>query len=93
MNEPTIYLAVFSEWHFIVLAFLIFLLFGGKKLPELARGLGEAMREFKRASREDLDSDKAGPSSSQRTTSNLPQPTEPPAGKTLPRDSSSGSSS
>ncbi len=32
----------------IILAIVLFL-FGGKKLPELARGLGEAMREFTKA--------------------------------------------
>ena len=45
-------LAMLSDWHIIVLAFLVVLLFGGKKLPEVARGLGEAMREFKKASRD-----------------------------------------
>ena len=29
------------------------LLFGGKKIPELARGLGEGLKNFKEASRED----------------------------------------
>jgi sec-independent protein translocase protein TatA len=47
-----IQLATLSDWHIIVLAFLVVLLFGGKKLPEVARGLGEAMREFKKASRD-----------------------------------------
>jgi len=45
-------IAMLSDWHIIVLAFLVVLLFGGKKLPEVARGLGEAMREFKKASRD-----------------------------------------
>jgi len=44
-------LAMLSDWHIIVLAFLVVLLFGGKKLPEVARGLGEAMREFRKAIR------------------------------------------
>jgi sec-independent protein translocase protein TatA len=36
-----------SEWILILLAVL--LLFGGKKIPELMRGLGRCMREFKDA--------------------------------------------
>ena len=34
----------------ILIVFAILLLFGGKKLPELARGLGKGIREFKDAS-------------------------------------------
>jgi len=33
----------------IVLMFVFLLFFGGKKLPELARGIGESVREVKRA--------------------------------------------
>ena len=36
-----------TEWVFIILA--IVLLFGAKKIPELAKGLGKGMREFKEA--------------------------------------------
>lgn len=34
----------------LLIMFLLLLLFGGKKLPELARGLGKGIREFKDAS-------------------------------------------
>jgi sec-independent protein translocase protein TatA len=34
----------------VLILFAVLLLFGGKKLPELARGLGKGMREFKDAS-------------------------------------------
>lgn len=34
----------------MVIIFVVLLLFGGKKLPELARGLGKGIREFKDAS-------------------------------------------
>ena len=33
-----------------VILFIILLLFGAKKLPELARGLGKGIKEFKKAS-------------------------------------------
>lgn len=37
----------------LILVFLIvFLLFGAKKLPELAKGLGKAIKEFKNAAKE-----------------------------------------
>lgn len=39
------------EW--LIIFLIILILFGAKKLPELARGLGEAVKEFKRASSEE----------------------------------------
>lgn len=38
-----------NEWIIIILA--IVLLFGGRKIPELMRGLGKGIREFKNSSR------------------------------------------
>jgi len=34
----------------VVILLIVLLLYGGKKLPELARGLGEGIKEFKKAS-------------------------------------------
>ncbi len=39
-----------SEW--IVIILVVLLLFGAKRLPELARGLGKSIREFKKATSE-----------------------------------------
>jgi len=45
----------------VLLIFLIvLLLFGGAKLPQLARGLGQAIREFKKASTEEPENKTAG---------------------------------
>ncbi len=48
----------------IVIFCIILLLFGGKRLPELARSLGKGIREFKRASQgldDDPPNDKSDP--------------------------------
>ena len=39
-----------TEW--VIIALLVVLLFGGKKIPELFKGLAEAVREFKKASKD-----------------------------------------
>lgn len=36
----------------LVIAFIVLFLFGGKKIPEFFKGLGEAVKEFKKASKE-----------------------------------------
>mgnify|MGYP001386030186 CR=1 FL=1 len=37
----------------LVVLFIVFLLFGTKKIPEFARGMGEGIREFKKALSDD----------------------------------------
>ncbi|OGE38635.1 preprotein translocase subunit TatA [Candidatus Daviesbacteria bacterium RIFCSPHIGHO2_12_FULL_37_11] len=39
-----------TEW--LIIALIVVLLFGGKKIPELFKGLAEAMREFKKAAKD-----------------------------------------
>ena len=40
-------LGVFGPWKVIIIALVIILLFGGRKIPELMRGLGHGMKSFK----------------------------------------------
>ena len=40
---------LFSGPHIILIALVVLLLFGGRKIPELMRGLGRGIREFKDA--------------------------------------------
>ncbi|MCK4967318.1 twin-arginine translocase TatA/TatE family subunit [bacterium] len=39
----------------IIIFIIILLIFGGKKLPELARGLGKGIKEFKKATKDVQD--------------------------------------
>jgi len=48
------------EW--VLIALVVLLLFGGKKIPELAKGLGSGIKNFKKAVKEEdevVTSDKA----------------------------------
>lgn len=42
-----------GAWQYIVIGVVVLLLFGGKKIPELMKGLGSGIKEFKDASKED----------------------------------------
>ncbi|WP_408870460.1 twin-arginine translocase TatA/TatE family subunit [Blattabacterium cuenoti] len=50
-------LGTFGTTEIVVIVILALLLFGGKKIPELMRGLGTGLKEFKKASEEEKDSD------------------------------------
>jgi sec-independent protein translocase protein TatA len=42
----------------ILVLLVVVLLFGGRKIPELMKGIGQGMKEFKKASKYDPDEDK-----------------------------------
>ena len=44
-----------GPWEIALIILFVIILFGGKKLPELARGLGLGLKEFKKATREIKD--------------------------------------
>ncbi|MGV8945837.1 MAG: twin-arginine translocase TatA/TatE family subunit [Lutibacter sp.] len=58
MNALYIFLGMVGPWQWIIIGLAILLLFGGKKLPELMKGLGTGIKEFKKATSEDSDDDK-----------------------------------
>ncbi len=45
----------------IIILVIVVVLFGAKKLPELARGLGQGIREFKKAANEPAEPEKIEP--------------------------------
>ncbi|WP_329259941.1 Sec-independent protein translocase subunit TatA [Streptomyces sp. NBC_01478] len=76
-----------EPWHLLVVAIVVILLFGSKKLPEAARGLGKSMRILKSEAKAMKEEDAvATPASVRPTTAYAeaePSPvttsTEPPA--------------
>ncbi|MBI3909466.1 MAG: twin-arginine translocase TatA/TatE family subunit [Armatimonadetes bacterium] len=44
----------------LIVLLIVLLIFGGSKLPELARGLGQGMKEFRKAQREENEDDRTG---------------------------------
>ena len=44
-----------GPWEIALIILFVIILFGGKKLPELARGMGLGLKEFKKATREIKD--------------------------------------
>lgn len=54
----TIFLGIIGPPQIIIILVVVLLLFGGKKIPELMRGLGKGVKEFKDATKneEELDS-------------------------------------
>ena len=65
MNTLTI--LALSWQHILIVALILLLLFGGRKIPELMKGLGSGIKEFKDAVKED---DKKNNESSNTTPNN-----------------------
>lgn len=67
MNTLTI--LALSWQHILIVAILLVLLFGGKKIPELMRGVGSGIKEFKDAVKEE---DKPGSENKPSSNNNDP---------------------
>ena len=48
-----IILGMIGPWQIVLIVLVLLLLFGGRKIPELMKGLGQGMKEFKKATKED----------------------------------------
>jgi len=51
--EAFVLLGMVGPWQIILLVVAIVFLFGGRKIPELMRGIGQGMKEFKKATKDD----------------------------------------
>jgi sec-independent protein translocase protein TatA len=84
---------LFSGPHIILIALVVLLLFGGKKIPELMRGLGKGIREFKDAKDNVAREIEDHVNEDKKTTSSTTNPTTTAAAtqtttKSVPADSS-----
>ncbi len=70
--------AFLGGWEIVLILAVVLILFGAKKLPELAKGLGTGIKEFKKATREVTDEI----SSAMDETPPPPQPKRLPANGT-----------
>lgn len=85
--------AMLGGWEIVLILAVVLILFGAKKLPELAKGLGSGIKEFKKATREVTDEistamDDTPPPPRRLPQNNQQQTTEPQS--TVPQSSSSG---
>lgn len=53
MNFASVILGIVGPWQIVLIVAVMLLMFGGRKIPELMRGLGGGVKEFKNAIRED----------------------------------------
>ena len=58
MNLLNIFLAIPGPTSIILIVVVVLLLFGGRKIPELMKGLGGGIKEFKKASKEENEDEK-----------------------------------
>ena len=72
----------FGGWEIVLILAVVLILFGAKKLPELAKGLGTGIKEFKKATREVTDE-----------IQNAGTDTQPPASKLPPANTTAQSQS
>ena len=56
--EATVFMGIMGGKEILLIALVVILLFGGRKIPELMRGLGKGISEFKKASKGEYDDEK-----------------------------------
>ena len=73
MNQP--FLAMLGSTEILVIAVVVLVIFGAKKVPELMKGVGTGIKEFKKASRDVQDELHRVMDEAERTA---PMPPAPP---------------
>ena len=55
MISASIFFGAISPQQVLLIFIIVLLLFGGRKIPELMRGLGSGIKEFKKATKEEVE--------------------------------------
>ena len=79
-----------GTWEILLIFLVILLMFGAKRIPEIARGIGKGVTEFKKGVRDIQDEIETGTDRPQDPTTNQQeqsQPAEPPVGPENPAKS------
>ena len=54
----SVLLGMIGPWQIVLIVLVVLLMFGGKKIPELMRGLGKGVTEFKKGKGQDSEEEK-----------------------------------
>ena len=57
MNHSLLFIQKMGPWGIVLIVLVLLLFFGGKKIPELMKGIGKGVKEFKDGVKSDPDSD------------------------------------
>ncbi|WP_163532618.1 twin-arginine translocase TatA/TatE family subunit [Helicobacter suis] len=77
-----------SVWHWLIVLVVILLLFGAKRIPELAKGLGSGIKNFKKAVKDDEEEKKEGKEEVQTLHTTTPNPQTPNSQQSQTKDPS-----
>lgn len=64
----------FGTMELLIILVIVLLLFGARRLPDVAKGLGEAIREFRKGVKENQNDPQAPASDTQQSTAGRDQP-------------------
>ncbi|SFN47883.1 sec-independent protein translocase protein TatA [Paenimyroides ummariense] len=59
MNSLAVFLGMIGGWQIVLIVAVVLLMFGGKKIPELMRGLGSGIKEFKDATQDQVNNNQS----------------------------------
>jgi sec-independent protein translocase protein TatA len=66
MTFSTVFLGFFGGQEIILIVLVILIFFGGRKIPELMKGIGKGIKEFKKANSDDSEKEESADNSNNK---------------------------